>query len=111
MTISAYLEQLGFPHYRKGFICAEKAIQAYMDGYDGKISVLYHEISKQLDCHAERNIRYMITDAMDKNPDFFRILGLPEARWGTKFTNKEFLVHVAYRLKQMEATEANNDRP
>lgn len=111
MNINDYLEQLGFPHYRKGFVCAEKAIQAYMDGYDGKLMSLYDEISKEYHCDAERNIRTLIADTMDKNPDFFRTLGLSETRWGTKFTNQEFIVHAACRLKRMEATEAANAQP
>lgn len=110
MKTDTFLEQLGFHRHWVSFACAEEMIQAYMDGYDGKLSVLYSEISKTHNCHAERALRYAIGAAMDKNPAFFRILGLPETRWCTSFTNKEFLVHVAYLLKQLEATEAQQEQ-
>lgn len=109
MRIKAYLKQLGVPVSLTGFDCAARMVQSIMDGYSGKIICLYYQIDKQTGRNSERSIRHAVGKAMDQNPDFFKMLGLPETRWGTKFTNTEFLHTVAYNLKTQEELEADED--
>lgn len=108
--IAAFLEQLGIPRHWNGFVCAGKLIQAYMDGYDGKLTTLYRTVSEQCGCNAERVVRFARDKVMTDNPDFFRVLGLPETRWGTGFSDKEFIITAAARLKEQEKLEADDDR-
>lgn len=103
MKIGTYLEQLGFQHHMLGFNCAVKAIQARMDGYDGRLLALYNEIGQQNHCDAQKSIYHAMRAAMKVNPDFIRMLGLPEYRQGTKISALEFIDTAAYRLKEMEA--------
>lgn len=105
MKIGTYLEQLGFSHHMHGFNCAEEAIRARMDGYDGKTAVLYSKISRQNHCDAQTSIYHAMRAAMKVNPDFIRMLGLPEYRQGSKMTALEFICTAAYRLKEMEEAE------
>lgn len=109
MRIKAYLKQLGVPVSLLGFDCAARAVLSVMDDYNGKITWLYYKIDKQTGCNSERAIRHAVGKAMDQNTEFFKILGLPETRWGTKFTNTEFLYTVAYNLKTQEELEADDE--
>lgn len=112
METGTFLERLGFAHSQIGFECTEKAIDALIGGYNGKMMVLYYEVGQQIGkkwTSTERAIRHAISCAMDRNPNFFRELGLPEARWGSKFTNSEFLYTAAYRLKKIRESEGRKE--
>lgn len=113
METSVFLEQLGFAHHHSGFDYAEKAIDALIGGYDGKMMELYREVGKQTRAESknvERSIRFAINAAMARNLDFFRVLGLPETCWGGKFANSEFLCTAAYRLKKMRENEDRKEK-
>lgn len=103
MNTADYLESLMFSRAHKGFTYAVDAIDAFRSGYCGNLTALYADIGKRHGSNyhgVERCIRRSINFAMDRNPDFFRTLRLPESRWELGITNHEFLLTAAARLSE-----------
>lgn len=96
--------RLGFDPAHKGVRYAAAAIDAIAGGYHGRLIDLYAQIGERFGCrgrNVERNIRYSIAIAGDRNPEFYRTLGLSDNwrdNWSyNQLTNKKFfyaMVHL-----------------